>query len=350
MGFKIRLIDHQETVLITKLIEHRCIGIMTGTDRIEIMLLDHLQIPLHVFDRNHGTSDGIRIMAIHTTEADGVAIEPNLIIRNMDLPQTDLIRNDFIGHFQQERIQIRLFGVPEDRIRNLDLYLMAISAVLNEFRICSGNKLSPIVQQGNLGGNCCAPVGKSDMHRFQIGRGEVIPQAVFRTLQQVYVTENTAGTELILVFQIASVTPLQHQHRQPVCARLQCMGDIKLTGGMGNLTVSNIRSVDPNIEAGINTFKVQIDFGSVLIRCVLKIPQVCTAWIFVRNIRRVCREWIVDVGILMLIVSVILPDTGYRNGIPAFSIKARFIKPLREIVDTVAVEEFPLTIQQLKTV
>ena len=74
MGFKIRLIDHQETVLITKLIEHRCIGIMAGTDRIEIMLLDHLQIPLHVFDRDHGTSDGIRIMAIHTSEADGLTI------------------------------------------------------------------------------------------------------------------------------------------------------------------------------------------------------------------------------------------------------------------------------------
>ena len=227
---------------------------------------------------------------------------------------------------------------------------MGIAIILSIYYIRICNNLPLVIQQGNLGGNCFCSVGKPNMYRIHTRSDKIIPQAICRTLQQVYVPENTAGAELILIFQIASVTPLQHKNGQPVCSSLQCMGNIKLRGRMRNLTIADIPSVDPNVEAGIDTLKIQIDFGRVLIRNILKIPQVCAAGIFVRNIRRVCRERIVDVGVLMLIVPVILPDTGHRNGCPVLRIKACFKKALSEIMDTFTIHKLPLAVQKLKTI
>ena len=72
--FVICFINDHKAVLVTELIEHGCVGIVGGTDRIEIVFLNHLQIPLQMLQRDHRAGDGVGIMAVDTTELNGVAV------------------------------------------------------------------------------------------------------------------------------------------------------------------------------------------------------------------------------------------------------------------------------------
>ena len=70
MAFIIRFAYYVETIFVTKLIEIRCIGIMTGADRIEVMLLHHFHVLFHLFNTDHWTCDRIGVMSVYTMKND----------------------------------------------------------------------------------------------------------------------------------------------------------------------------------------------------------------------------------------------------------------------------------------
>src|SRR5699024_8878147 len=115
------------------------------------------------------------------------------------------------------------------------------------------------------------------------------------------IPEDAGSTELVLIFQVAAVTPLQDQNRQSVLAFFDSLGDVKLGGGVGDFAVAQEGAVEPDVEAGVNTLEVQVGLGGICIAFIDKIVQISTAGIFIRNIGRVCREGIADVGVLVLV-------------------------------------------------
>ena len=88
--------------------------------------------------------------------------------------------------------------------------------------------------------------------------GKIIIHNVFRAVQKIYVPENPAHTEFILIFQIGSVAPLQNQNCQSIFSIYQNPCHVKFTGGMRNLTVACILPIYPHIKTGIHTLKIQI--------------------------------------------------------------------------------------------
>ena len=67
-------VDDHEAVLVTELIEHGGVGIVGGANSIEVILLDHLQVPLHMLQGDHGAGDGVGVVPVNATELDGVAV------------------------------------------------------------------------------------------------------------------------------------------------------------------------------------------------------------------------------------------------------------------------------------
>ena len=149
---------------------------------------------------------------------------------------------------------------------------------------------------------------------------------LLRAAQQVNITENTVHAEHVLVFHVTAVAPFQHQYGQVVAAVLQQCGHVKFTGGVCNLAITHKLAVQPDIKTGSNTLKVQVGARGNFVLLVVKIIKISTAGVFFGHIRRVRGEGIADVGVLVVVVSVVLPYAGHRNGIIIRQVTAGGIK------------------------
>ena len=351
----VSFVDDHEAVLVAELVEHGSVGIVAGADGIEVVLLDHVQVPLHVLDADDGAGDGIGVVTVDTAELDGAAVEEHHVVFDVDLPETDAVGDYLVGSLQNHGVQVGLLGIPEDGILDGQDCLMGVgAAVLKGLYCCGRYRLVSSVQDLDLGCGHIAIVGEADPDScfllIQEGGGEVVADAVLRAAQDVHIAEDTGGAELILVFQVAAVAPLQDHNCQGVLAFLDVLGDVELRGGVGNFAVAQVLAVQPDVEAGVDTFEVQVSLGCVRVHGILEVSQVCTAGVFVGNIRRVCREGVTDVGVLVLVVAVVLPDAGNRDGIPVGSIVALLVEQVFEVVNTLTVLELPVAVQKLKAV
>ena len=119
---------------------------------------------------------------------------------------------------------------------------------------------------------------------------------------------------------------------------------------MGHLAVANIPAVEPYIETGIYTFKVQVREWCVLVLIVDKVCHICTARVVLWHIRWVKCKWIPDICILMIVISVHLPYRWNRDGIKAGHIKALTVEFVLKLVNAVVISEFPDSVKALKSV
>ena len=354
MAFIVCFINNHETILVTQLIEHGSIGIVTGTNSIEVVLFNHLQVPLHMLNTDDRAGDRVGVVTVNTTELDRVAVKEHHIVLNMDRTEADAVSDDFIRGFQNQGVQVRLLGVPECRILNSENCLMCVSTAIECLNNTGANSLFRCIQQLDFCCNklsiVCEPDTDSGFFIFHQCCGEVIPDAVFGTLQDIYITEDAGSTELVLIFQVAAIAPLQNHNRQGVLAFSDGLSNIKLGGGVRNFTVAQECTIQPHIEAGVNTFKVQVCFRCICIAFVDKIVQICTAGILIRNIGRICGERITNVGILVPVIAMILPDAGNRNHVPGRRIIILFVEKIFKIVNALTVLKLPIVIQQLESI
>ena len=133
---------------------------------------------------------------------------------------------------------------------------------------------------------------------MDVGGDEIVLDALFRSVQQVDITENAVHAEHILIFHVTAIAPFQHEDRQMVGAVLQKLRYIELACGMGDLTVPDKLTVEPDIEAGGNALEVQKCTRGSGILLVGEVVEVSAAGVLFGNIRRISGKWITDVGVL----------------------------------------------------
>ena len=104
-------------------------------------------------------------------------------------------------------------------------------------------------------------------------------------------------------------------------------------------------SVEPCIQAGVYTFKVEISTGSVLFDLVLELGYLAAAGVFIGNIGGICGERVANVGVVVLIITVILPNTGNRNGVIVNRVKSGCIEQIGQIVDIGIILELPIPVE-----
>ena len=106
----------------------------------------------------------------------------------------------------------------------------------------------------------------------------------------------------------------------------------KVDGDCAALVLDAVKNVR---AAGYRDIGICFDFGHYL---------------YYWNIRGICGNGIVDIGVLVQIVSVILPDTGNGNGVKSSGIKAFLEETLGQLTDAGIVTELPVCAEQLETV
>lgn len=158
------------------------------------------------------------------------------------------------------------------------------------------------IVEGDAGGNSGIVVTQADSNpcgaAVDVGGDEIVLDALFRSVQQVDITENAVHAEHILIFHVTAIAPFQHEDRQMVGAVLQKLRYIELACGMGDLTVPDKLTVEPDIEAGGNALEVQKCTRGSGILLVGEVVEVSAAGVLFRNIRWISGERIADVGVL----------------------------------------------------
>ena len=158
------------------------------------------------------------------------------------------------------------------------------------------------IVEGDAGGNGGIVVTQADSNlcgaAVDVGGDEIVLDALFRSVQQVDITENAVHAEHILIFHVAAVAPFQYENCQMVGAVPQKLRYIELACGMVDLTVPNKLTVEPDIEAGGNAFKIQKCARGSGILLVGEVVEVSAAGVLFGNIRRISGERIADVGVL----------------------------------------------------
>ena len=120
--FQICLIDHIDSVLIAEFIDQRCIRIMTGADRVDIVLFHNLEVFAKLFFGDMTSAHRTEFMTVHTLEYDTFAVQCHNSVFHLETTESNLLRNHFLKftglviylHFQI--IELRIFCTPEHRI------------------------------------------------------------------------------------------------------------------------------------------------------------------------------------------------------------------------------------------
>jgi hypothetical protein len=279
---------------------------------------------------------------------DLLVIEVQNRIPDGNLPQSHPLGDHFSGGLHNQSIEIRAFSAPESGIFHLKGHGTGPQGLRRSFSL-------PVLQI-HLHGNLPVQAGEGDFHPGlsflgpQMCLHKVIIDTLLRTAQQIHIPENAAHAELVLILQIASVAPLQHQHRQKVLPFSEIFRHIELRGGVGHLAVPHILSVEPHIEAGVHTLKVQVSPGSRLILFPLEYMAVRAAGILLGHIGGIQGKRIVHIGVLVTVISMHLPHGGHRDSAPLLSRRhVLLVELLLQVIDAVIVAEIPLSVQKHET-
>ena len=95
MCFHVGFVNHIQAVLVAQFIEIILVRIVRGTNRIDVILLHGEDVPADFFFRD-GTSTGCtKFMPVYAIEYNPLAVQFHDAIFHAELPNTDLLRNNF---------------------------------------------------------------------------------------------------------------------------------------------------------------------------------------------------------------------------------------------------------------
>ena len=167
------------------------------------------------------------------------------------------------------------------------------------------------------------------------------------TRQNIHIPEDTREAEFILVLQITSVAPFEDEHGQKVFALLEKIRDIEFRSIVRYLAVADVGSVEPHVEAGVHSLKVQEGERRFGIAGPLEAVQIGPAGIILRDIGRIEGEGIAGVGVLVTVVTAHLPAEGHLLLYPPLAgLIIRQIKMILQVMDAGIKGEAPWTSAQ----
>ena len=319
VAFEVGLVDDIEAELVAQLEKARVVRVVRGPHRIDVVTLHHQEVRAHVIERNRIAGKGVRFMAIHALALDRAAVEENRRVPDLYPPESYRGSSELALVFQHETIEARLFGRPElgpcDRKAEDPRPRKLARALLDDI-----------------------PVGiaKDRAHRDRASRpreidlavdlaggevflepsaDEIIADVCCAPRQEVDLAEDAGQAPLVLIFEIAPVTPLQNQDGDPIPSALQVAPDVELGGRMAHLAVTDETPVDPEVERGVHALedeKVLLAVGAVEI----EVAKVEPGGIFIRDEGGITRVGIGHVRVDRAVVSVHLPVRGDRNRRP----------------------------------
>ena len=346
VGLHIGLGDHIKAVLVAELGEEGGVGVMAGADGVDVVLLHEAQVGEHLLGGDGIAVHRVGIVAVDAAELDVLAIQIKDAVLSLDLPKADLLADGLAGGGEGEGVEGGVLGVPEVRLFDRDGE-RAVRLAGGDFAAAGSGQgvahrhLLPGKIKGNL------DPGGGVISRQRGADGE-ITDVVLRPLEEVDVPEDAAHPQLVLVLEVAAVAPFQDEDGDGVFAGAEKFRHLKLAGRVGDLAVSHQFAVYPEVEAGVDPLEIHV-VAEIPFLADAEVADIGPAGIFERDIGRVVGEGVADVGVLVAVVAVILPDRGDGD---LFKAAAAFRVPLLALdgADVFVVAEVPLAAQELEAV
>ncbi len=163
-------------------------------------------------------------------------------------------------------------------------------------------------------------------------------------MQQRNVAENAAHAPHVLVFQVGTVAPAQHHHRQAVFTGAQRLAEVKFRRQAAVLRVADPAAVAPQVKGGIDAVEDNAALpGSEPLRVNIECERITSGGVICRHKRGIHRNRVGDVGINRRIVTQHLPVRGNRHVVRAVEILRN--PAFRNGFRAVKVAEFPDAVQ-----
>ena len=109
MHFKVGFINNIEAVFVTELVENRGVGIVGGSDAVDIVLFHQHKILFHLFHRGIISCIGVAVMAVYTTEFYSLTVDFHNAVFDIYVPEACLFADYFGIGFNDEIVKIRCF-------------------------------------------------------------------------------------------------------------------------------------------------------------------------------------------------------------------------------------------------
>ena len=347
VALQVRLVEDVEPVLVTEVVEPWVVRVVGRPDGVDVVALHQLDVLAH-----HGHGDGaapvgVEVVAVDPTDGYGFAVDEELTALDRHVPKPDGLAHDGRGiilrHGQREVVSGRglrrpAVGLLDDRLeanflgrtgverdgrpREVDSELRPVPVSEGRRDPCARSRLADVAHVGDASERPVLElvVGfRSDVHVANLDR---------RLRGQGDVPEDAAQPPHVLVFEVAAVGPLVDPDREGVLARRDRIGDVELGGEPTPLAVADSLAVHPDVERGVDAVELEPDPPIAPAVRDRERPTVQPGRVLGRDVRRVDRERIDDVGVVWLAVARRLPVSRNPQLVPVTVVEARVVKPV----------------------
>ncbi len=291
VGFVVRLVHDIDAVLVAQLIEIRVVRIVRGAHRIQIVLLEQLDVRLHLLVGEVAARLRRHLAAVYALKVDRLAVQNHLRIGGaavdyIKLAETDVDRRAFHrlaaalegdGH----AVQVRMLGVPLERVFKMagqvhNRLVFRKGGRFRRHRLAHGVALRVVelrlhgdargvriakAAQFHLGVQVCVHI-----FAVQIGHdGEVADLDVVLG-EQVHIAVDTGQSQAVLVLNPAAVAPAEDLDGHNVLralGKIERIGDVKLLPGGHILAVADLLAVDIEVHRVFNALKGDEDLAAL---------------------------------------------------------------------------------------
>jgi len=209
MRLVVAFVDDIEAVLVAEVQEARVRRVVTGPDRVDVVLLHQQDVAEHVLRGQGATTVGVPLVAIDAPEEDAPAVDGQEAVEHGNGAETDAQGNRLPARAKRPVIQAGLFGRP---CFDVGQQMRARSWHLLKAELRNGE------QRGDVGDD---PQRAGPVHMVEVGVDKVVVNGPGRPGDHAHVAEDPGQPPHVLVLQVARRRPLVHPHRHDVRSRAQ---------------------------------------------------------------------------------------------------------------------------------
>ena len=278
VGLQIVLRDHIQSIDVAESVDHGIIGIMAGTDRVDIILLHDDHICDHIFTSRRSSCPAGEFMAVCPVEYDTLSIQLHQTAFQFKVTEAHKLARRLchmtvsILQHHLKFIQIRFLRTPGFHTRDVcpDRAVLRAHLSLGSRDICiklgilhSGWSGDPSLNQFPGQDGSCDSTGQGSIRAqhtvchslIQVCDDLQILNMDSRNGVQDHITEDPRQAIHILILQPGTIHEFEVQHSKTVLSLPEIGSQVKVRGGEGVLTVPHVCSVHPQCESRFHAFK-----------------------------------------------------------------------------------------------
>ena len=125
VGLDVGLVDDVKSILVAHFVKYRRVGVVAGSDCVDIVLFHQHQVFFHSLDIYGASHHRIAVVAVGPAEFYFYTVDVYHRIFDGNFPDADPAYDHLMLCFQHQRIKVRIFRIPQHRLiyRNGELIL-----------------------------------------------------------------------------------------------------------------------------------------------------------------------------------------------------------------------------------